>query len=416
MRKSRKIALILCSSFLLLSGYGSSSKAEAASVPPSILLDSYPLPFPADPIVIQGTTMVPFRAIAEAMQISVEWQAKTQSIVATKSIDGVNQTIILRMKSKTATVNGKSQPLTVAPLSHGGSVLVPLSFFSSQFGATVSWDAKTRTVAITSPKEDLYTLGFYAISSYDERRFINQLDSVSFGWARIDAGGQLTLQGKDFYWPPSAGETTPESIITSASAIGTSPELMVVSTDGKGELTKILEDSTLRASTIDSIVELAAEKQFEGITLDFEGLGLTGDAAKVQHSFTEFVRLLDEKATPRNLKLTLALHPLNSSYKGYDYKKLAAYADQIVIMAYDYTYTKGPEPMKKVDEAIVMALKQVPKNKLVLGISLDSENPDTVNAKIGLAKRYDLKGVAFWRIGIIGEPVMQRMQQSLIFK
>jgi len=143
---------------------------------------------------------------------------------------------------------------------------------------------------------------------------------------------------------------------------------------------------------------------------------LTGDAAAVQQSFTEFVRLLGEKAKGSSLKLTLALHPLNGSYKGYDYKKLAAYANQIVIMAYDYSYQKGPEPLKRVDEAIALALKQVPKNKLVLGISLSSENADTVNAKIGLAKRHDLKGVAFWRIGIIGDAVMQRVQQSIVLK
>ncbi|MBW7461071.1 copper amine oxidase N-terminal domain-containing protein, partial [Paenibacillus sepulcri] len=85
---------------MLISGYGLAPKAQAASAAPaplSIMLDSYPLPFPADPVVIQGTTMVPFRAIAEAMQISVQWTAKTQQIEATKSIAGASKTVILRV-------------------------------------------------------------------------------------------------------------------------------------------------------------------------------------------------------------------------------------------------------------------------------------------------------------------------------
>lgn len=404
---------------MLISGYGLAPKAQAASAAPSplsIMLDSYPLPFPADPVVIQGTTMVPFRAIAEAMQISVQWTAKTQQIEATKSIAGASKTVILRVSSKNATVNGNSLPLTVAPLVRNGSVLVPLSFFSSQFGASVGWDAKSRTVSIASPKEDLYTMGFYAISSFDERRFISKFDSVSFGWARIDEQGQLTLQGKDYYWPQAAGDMTPESIITGASQAGTSPELMVVATDVKGELTRLLGDPQLRSKAIDNFVALAADKQFDGITLDFEGLGLTGEASTVQQSFTEFVRLLDEQAQNRDLKLTLALHPLNGSYKGYDYKKLAAYADQFVIMAYDYSYEKGPEPLKRVDEAIHLALKQVPKDKILLGISMGSENAGTINGKIGLAKRYDLKGVALWRIGIIGDAVIQKVEQTIALK
>ncbi|MDZ4938381.1 copper amine oxidase, partial [Clostridium perfringens] len=42
----------------------------------------------------------------------------------------------------------------------------------------------------------------------------------------------------------------------------------------------------------------------------------------------------------------------------------------------------------------------VPKQKLLLGISLSSETATSVDDKLGLAKRYDLKGAAFWRLGL----------------
>jgi spore germination protein YaaH len=56
------------------------------------------------------------------------------------------------------------------------------------------------------------------------------------------------------------------------------------------------------------------------------------------------------------------------------------------------------------------------KAELLLGISMGSENDRTVNAKIGLAKRYDLKGIAIWRLGIIGQAVWTQMNESIKFK
>jgi hypothetical protein len=404
---------------MLFSGFATVASAAGTSDKPaetSILLDGYPLKFPVAPLVTKGTTMVPFRAIAEALHIEVVWTAKTQTILATKSIGGQVIKVTLRHNDKRAAVNGKQVLLAVAPMSSNGTILVPLSFFSSQFGASVSWDGAARTVSIVSPPEKMYTTAFYAISSFAERKYITDFDAVSFGWARIDGGGNLTLTGKDFYWPKPSGDLTPEAIVDETAAGGTSPQLMVVATDGNGELTKLLEDESLRAKAIESMVGLAVEKHFQGITIDFEGLGLTGDLPAVQKSLNEFVQLLDESANSAHLKLTLALHPLNGSYKGYDYKVLAAHADELVIMAYDYSYEKGPEPLNLVDQAIQLALKEVPKERLLLGISMGSENAQTINGKIGLAKRYALKGIAVWRLGLIGDQTMKEMQKSIIMK
>lgn len=47
---------------------------QAAPAGVSIMLDGYPLPFPVEPAVMSGTTMVPFRAIAEALGIPVVWR------------------------------------------------------------------------------------------------------------------------------------------------------------------------------------------------------------------------------------------------------------------------------------------------------------------------------------------------------
>ncbi|BBH19363.1 hypothetical protein Back11_07080 [Paenibacillus baekrokdamisoli] len=414
--KIRSSILVTSSALILFSGVPSLSAAPITAKPITIMLDGFPLPFPAAPFATKGTTMVPFRAIAEALNINVVWTEKTQSVTATKSTNGQQIKVILHRNDKHASVNGQDKLLTVAPVAKDGSIFVPLSFFSSQFGAAVSWNGAAQTVTITSPVEAMYTEAFYAISSFKELSYVKNFNSVSFGWTRIDDTGNLTLTGKDFYWPQAAGSTTPESIIQDASTAGSNPQLMAVATDGKGELTKLLLDTSLQKNVITQLVKLAVDNQFSGITLDFEGLGLTGDLSAIQQSYNEFVHQLAISAQASNLTLTLALHPLNGSYRGYDYKKLASYANEIIIMAYDYSYESGPEPLKQVDEAIQLALKTVPKNKLVLGISMGSENSQSINSKIGLAKRYSLKGIAIWRLGLISTEVMNQIQKTITMK
>ncbi|MED5018614.1 stalk domain-containing protein [Paenibacillus chibensis] len=391
---------------------------EAAAGKVSILLDGYPLPFPVQPTVMNGTTMVPFRAISEALGIQVVWDQKQQKITATKSSGTAMKKVELKIGSKNAVVDGVNAPLSVAPQTIQSSTMIPLSFFSQQFGAAVSWDQLAQTVSITSPQKDMYTLGFYAISSFDERAYIPSFDTVAFGWSRIEKDGQFTTQssGVEHKWPKSAGDVTPESIIQDASDQGTSPYLMVYSVDSSLELTKNLEDPALQEDTTSKIVATAADKGFKGIALDLEGLGLTGDKDKVKTEYNAFMKKLSAKAREAGLKITIIVHPLNSSYKGNDYKTLATLADDLVIMAYAYEQEKAPEPLNKVDEAIQLALKQTTKDKLILGISLGSEKDTSVNSKIGLAKRYDLKGVAFWRLGIIGPSAWAQINQSIEMK
>ncbi|GFN32313.1 stalk domain-containing protein [Paenibacillus xylaniclasticus] len=414
--KIKSFFLTSCSVIVLLSTFNNTAPtASAASKPVTIMLDGYPLPFPNTPYVTQGTTMVPFRAIAEALNIQVTWSNASHTLTATKTRDGSKIKVILRSGDKKAIVNGQTKQLNVAPALKNGSLFVPLSFFSTQFGAGVSWNGSTQTVTITSPVEKIFTEAFYAIRSYDEVRFVPKFDAVSFGWTRLDPNtGNLTLTGQDFYWPKPAGDVTPESIVQSKVQSGGEAKLMVAAMDGHGELTKMLHNSTMQDNTIDQLIALAADNHFTGITLDFEGLGLTGDYIEAQQSFNSFVKKLDRRAEAANLTLSLALHPLNSSFRGYDYKTLASYADEIIIMAYDYSTEDGPEPMNKVDEAIQLALKQVSASKLVLGISTNSENAQTINDKIGLAKRYSLKGIAIWRLGITGESIMTAMHKSIV--
>jgi spore germination protein YaaH len=183
---------------------------------------------------------------------------------------------------------------------------------------------------------------------------------------------------------------------------------MVYSVDGKGELTKMLSDEALRNNSIDNIARLASDNGFGGVLLDFEGLGLRLDPLGQQKLLNDYVQTIDKKLETIGVKLSLAVPPPNSSFKGYDYQTLAKYADDLVVMAHDYnpkgTPDHTPEPNDKVEEAIVQMLKAgVRADQLILGISLWNETTATVDDKLGLAKKYGLKGASFWRLTFYGD-------------
>lgn len=413
-------AAVLAASLLASAPVGSnhaSAAGTSSAATIQILLDGYSLPFDSAPLVKNGVTLVPFRAIAEAIGVSVVWDQATRTVTAT-GLNGSGQStkVKLTVGKKTANVDGASVPLLEAPVYQQGRVLIPLRVFADQFGAKTGWIQTTCTATVQSPKRAMRLLGFYAISSYDQIGRVDDLNAVAFGWSEINLDGQFTTSGSVYRWPQSAGDVTPDSIVKNVNDSQKDSYLMVSAVDGKGQLTKVLTDSSLRDSSIEQMTKLATEKGFGGIMLDFEGLGLNDDPTTAKKQLNDYVKALYEKANPLGLRLSLALHAPNSSYKGYDYGTLAKYADEIVLMAYGYV-DKQPQKLTLVDDAIQQTLKAgVAKNKLLLGVNMDDENETSIGSKLGLAKRYGLSGVAFWRLGLFTDAEEQAIDASVAKK
>ncbi|HAG00600.1 MAG TPA: copper amine oxidase [Paenibacillus lactis] len=420
---SKRLGKLAAASLLSLSLLGTAADHHPAHAAPtiSVLLDDVPLAFDAAPRIEKGVTYVPFRAVGEALGIDIKWNSKTQTVQAVKTGNDNTTEVQLRVGSTTAVVNKKNVKLPAAPIMREGRVLIPLSSFSSQFGASVRWNQATRTVSLKSPKSKMHLRAFYAIESFKERDIIQWMNSVAFGWSRIDRNGEFTLQGVEYRMPEAAGDITPQTLVADAEGQGIKPYLMVYTLDGNGELTKMMSDASLRMKSIDGITAAVADNGFGGVVLDFEGLGFKLDAASQQKLLNQYVKDL-RAALPKGTALSLAVPPLNSAYKGYDYKTLASIADDLIIMAYQYhpvgTKDRKPEPNTQVQQAIQLALDAgAPKDKLLLGISLGSETENSIDDKLGLAKRYQLKGAALWRLGIFrvyGDDIEGAMNEAVI--
>jgi len=110
-----------------------------------VLVNGSALTFDQPPIIENGRTLVPLRAIFEALGATVEWEQSTQTVTAVKD----DITIILKIGDAFLTKNGERIALDVPAKIVGGRTLVPARAVAESFGADVQWDQATRTVTIT---------------------------------------------------------------------------------------------------------------------------------------------------------------------------------------------------------------------------------------------------------------------------
>ena len=121
----------------------------SAHTPVSVTINGVPLSFDVPPTIIEGRTLVPLRAIFEALGATVSWDNETRTVTATKA----DTTIILITDSKNAFRNGQLIVLDVPSRIINGRTMVPGRFVGESLGATVSWEQDTRTVTILKQEE-----------------------------------------------------------------------------------------------------------------------------------------------------------------------------------------------------------------------------------------------------------------------
>lgn len=120
--------------------------AATSGMATQVELNGEPVAFDVAPFQLANRTMVPMRAIFEALGADVHWNESTQTVTATRDTTDVQLTI----GSTRAQVNGQAVALDVPPMVSRGSTMVPLRFVSESLGADVSWSELTQTVSIST--------------------------------------------------------------------------------------------------------------------------------------------------------------------------------------------------------------------------------------------------------------------------
>lgn len=142
----KKSALLLTIILILCVGVASFAENEIA-----VTVSGESVAFDVSPVIIDGRTYVPVRAIFEAMGAQVEWDEKTQTVYAER----LGKTVELTVGEEEADYNGKKVKLDASPLIIDGRTMVPARYAAEGFGYAVEWDGRSRTVTILHDTENM---------------------------------------------------------------------------------------------------------------------------------------------------------------------------------------------------------------------------------------------------------------------
>ncbi len=152
-----KRLLSLLMALVLLCSFNIATAAEADI---SVFINAAEVEFDVPPVIVDGRTLVPLRAIFEALGASVEWDNDTRSVLSERAGSSVS----LSVGSNLMKVNGVDKILDVPAQIIQDRTLVPVRAISEAFECSVEWDNSTRSVLIytgTDVEIDLSSIPSY---------------------------------------------------------------------------------------------------------------------------------------------------------------------------------------------------------------------------------------------------------------
>jgi Predicted glycosyl hydrolase len=299
-------------------------------------------------------------------------------------------------------------------------------------------------------------VGYQALS--ENLSVINMIIPFSF---QIDQNGSIR----------SAHNPKPVSLAHSA---GADTLALINNIQGKNfnsnTVHRLLSNSASRSRAVNGIARMLLEKGYQGVNIDFENI-----PARDRYYLTAFFSELSAELRPKHLLVTASVpaktyDDRTSSQGGaYDYRALAPYLDQVMIMTYDEHYSGGPAgPVASypwVEKVIKYSLTCFPNNKIIVGLAAYGydwswnkgkalhfngiqnlirkykiapkwdptnrvpyftyrswgashqvwyENSNSTAFKVQLVRKYDLHGVAVWRLGYEDPGIWRTIQQQMM--
>lgn len=154
----RRIPAAVLGLVLTVALFSSALTALAASQI-SVYVDDVWLEMDVPPVIRNDRTLVPIRAISEAVGCQVDWFAEDQRIVVYSPAGGdpllvmtLNNYVVTvnSYNGNTGTVGGHNVTLDVAPTLVNGRTMVPLRFVAETIGFDVFWDESSSSVYLYS--------------------------------------------------------------------------------------------------------------------------------------------------------------------------------------------------------------------------------------------------------------------------
>jgi spore germination protein len=169
-----------------------------------------------------------------------------------------------------------------------------------------------------------------------------------------------------------------EEIIELARQYGVAPIMQISSITERGTFSteaaaRLFSDEALQNQVIEELLSVLEEKRYTGVDVDFEYVeGQYADA------YVAFVEKLHSRLNPLGYEVFVAVAPKYNAdqpgllYEGHDYPGLGAAADGILLMSYEWGYSRGEpqavSPLYKVRRVVDYGVSVIPPNKIFLGM------------------------------------------------
>lgn len=212
---------------------------------------------------------------------------------------------------------------------------------------------------------DRIVLGF----TYGDTNTKNMMNSYT---STIDQIATVTFTS-DSSGNISAPNGIPASTISLAHQYGIKPLARVANSNFSSSVAhSIIANPTNRGNFINNLLKALHDNNYGGVNIDFENV-LSGDTSY----FTQFMKEIYTALSPTytvNVDVCGKTADYESGYpahQAFDYKQIANYADQVIIMAYDYNPgTPGAiGPIDWIKKCMDYAVTEMPKEKIVLGLA-----------------------------------------------
>lgn len=288
--------------------------------------------------------------------------------------------------------------------------------------------------------------GFYSFESNTD-----VIDTISPFWYNVAEDGTLILK-KD---------AEDQKVIDLAKKEGVMIIPTITNSFKAATVSPVFNDPEIKKKNIQIIVDKVLEKGYDGIDIDYEGL-YTEDIDAFTAYIRDLDAALDKHGKKLTVAIQAKTFDtlIKFGNRGQDWKALAPHVDEFRIMTYDYGWSGSiPRPVAPyywVEDVIEYAITQVPKEKIFVGVpfygygwsddffssytyatielilekygvnfqydpsqktnklfyvsEFDTrevkmphevwfENHVSLEAKLDLVKKYDLAGIAIWRLG-----------------
>jgi len=258
------------------------------------------------------------------------------------------------------------------------AVTIALAALSSLSGCTSALPSLSPQPTHTSqPNSAQFTLRTVAgyLTPWDARS-VGSLDEdvlteVSPVWYQPTASGQVIFASRQAQ--QSQANVTAQAM---AHSVALTPTISnYVDDQWSGDIIHtLITNATLRAAHIAAITQLVQANPWAGIDIDYESL-----RASDRQAYSVFIADLADALHHVGRRLTLTVHAKTSEpgdwsgARAQDWRALGAAADEVRVMAYDYSTdssSAGPiAPAPWVKSVLALAVTEIPREKVVLGLA-----------------------------------------------